>query len=111
MQCEVIKDFPDGSLVAGQVVNSDDLPDNRTIQLINQRWLKPVVQDSNKYRVLIKFSDFAIGDEVDTSNWIEPNKGQLIAQGLITQITEPSQAVIKENPRKKTRKRRKINGK
>ncbi len=107
MRVEVIKAFPSGKYELGQVVNLSDFPPHRGQQLINTRWLKPVIPDSDKCRVLRNFSTYRIGDEVDTTGW--RNKKKLIALGKIMPIAEPIVELPAEIPkeRKKTRKRRK----
>ena len=104
MQCEVIRKFPSGKYKIGQVVDSNDFPGNRGQQLINVRWIKPIIPDSDRCRVLKNFSSHRIGDEVNTKDW--RNKKKLVELGMIAPI--PMQ---KKTTRKKTRKRRKTNGK
>ncbi len=111
MQVEVIRAFPSGKYELGEVVNLSDFPRHRGQQLINTRWLKPVIPDSDKCKVLRNFSSYRIGEEVDTTGW--RNKAKLIALGKIVPIAEPIAEPIVELPveipkeRKKTRKRRK----
>ncbi len=110
MQVEVIRAFPSGKYELGQVVELSDFPRHRGQQLINTRWLKPVIPDSDKCRVLHKFSSYQIGDEVDTTGW--RNKAKLIVQGKIIPLEETLEPTVElpaEIPkeRKKTRKRRK----
>ena len=108
MQCEVIRKFPSGKYKIGQVVDSDDFPGYRGQQLINVRWIKPIIPDSDKCRVLKRFSSYSIGDEVNTSDW--RNKKKLVELGMIAPIAE-EKPTRKKTTRKKTRKRRKTNGK
>ena len=106
MQVEVIRAFPSGKYELGQVVEFSDFPRHRGQQLINTRWLKPVIPDSDRCRVLHKFSSYQIGDEVDTTGW--RNKKKLIALGKIMPLAEPTVELPVEIPKvKKTRKRRK----
>lgn len=103
MQVEVIKAFPSGKYKLGQVVNLSDFPTHRGKQLINGRWLKPIIPDSDACIVKHKFSTYQIGDEVDTNGW--RNKAKLMELGKIEPIAELPAEIPKE--RKKTRKRRK----
>ncbi len=107
MQVEVIRAFPSGKYKLGQVVELSDFPPHRGKQLINGRWLKPIIPASDTCIVKHKFSTYQIGDEVDTTGW--RNKAKLIALGKImpveTPIAEPVADIPKE--RKQTRKRRK----
>ncbi len=106
MQVEVIRAFPGGKYELGQVVELSDFPRQRGKQLINGRWLKPIIPDSDRCRVLHKFSTYQIGDEVDTAGW--RNKAKLIALGKIMPLETPIVELPAEpKERKQTRKRRK----